>query len=139
MTRKNTSNLTGKILYFIPPSYADGEVNNKKRYMLVIFDGGIELKLLNISSMHNKPNCLTYECNFKIRIYKPPLKLPSFVKMDSLYILKKFDGIEKLIYSDGGDLNKSTFNDILNQYNKYSSKNSEKIREKRFCKDDIEW
>ena len=129
----------GMFLYFAPPKFADGTLNEKKqkRLMLVINKNDIDntLTLVNISKVKGKPNCFTYNFNVLIRNYNPPLPLPSFAKINNNYILDNFNGLEQFIYKNGIKLNDIEFDNIINRYRKYIKNN--KVELISFTKDEL--
>ena len=90
----------GQFLRFIPPKYADDDTDTKKRYMLILDVNEEYVKLVNVSKLEGKPRTYLYKCNVVIRDYEP-LPLPSFTKINSTYILEKFDELKKFIAFDG--------------------------------------
>ena len=127
------------LLYFVPPKFADGEVNKQKqkRLMLVmnINDDDNTLTLVNISKVEGKPNCFTYKFNVLIRNYNPPLPLLSFAKINNNYILENFDGLEQFIYKKGLKLDNIEYNNIINRYKEYIRNN--KVELISFTKDEL--
>lgn len=111
----------GMILKFIPPYYADGKHNDerKSRFMLIVSVNDEEgiLVLVNISKVHGKPDCLTYDYNKLIKKYNPPLPLMSFAKMNGRYLVENYNGIDKYLYENGTKINVDELSAILDEYN----------------------
>ncbi|MEG2321861.1 MAG: hypothetical protein RSB71_00010 [Bacilli bacterium] len=117
----------GMLLYFIPPYFASGCKNTKrkKRLMLVI-DKCMQdntLLLINISKVAGKPNCFTYPFNVLIRKYNPPLPRLSFAKINDNYIVDNFQGLNDYLYKSGQKLAVGELANITQRYNNYKSKN----------------
>ena len=110
------------ILHFTPSHYSNGVKNEelKKRFMLVldVDDKNNTLKLVNISKVQDKPNCLTYKSSVLIKNHQP-LPLLSFAKLDDNYIVENFDGIEKFLYDNGTKLDEQEFKNIVNKHDDY--------------------
>lgn len=116
----------GMILKIKLLKYADGtpNVEQKKRFMLVIDkqEFNSTLVLLNISSVLNKPEALTYKCNYLLNEHSP-LPVPSFVKMDGLYTISSLENLDNFVCFNGMKINDHDLNCILKKYSniKFSS------------------
>lgn len=123
-----------QFLYFFPPTLNGNDIPDKRRYMLIISEDNNIIKMLNVSSIKNRTVNLWYDSNIEIANYFP-LPQPSFVKLDKIYEIKYFEGLENYIAKDGLKLTYKEFSKILLEYEKYKEKhNIEKIeyKEKQF-------
>ena len=96
----------GTFLKFIPPTLSGGNSrDNKARYMLVIENNLNDnfIKMINVSSTKNKEHKLLYDSNISIQNYSP-LPVPSFAKLDTLYIIDYFNELENFIAFDSQTL-----------------------------------
>lgn len=57
--------------------------------------------MLNISSVNGKEHKLIRDSNELLLQYNPPFRVPSFVKLDALYILDYFDDLSQLVFRSG--------------------------------------
>lgn len=115
----------GQFIHFIPPKL-DGNTNNtKKRYLLILnIDNTTNtIQMLNVSSLKGKEHKLLYDSNFLIQNYFP-LPLPTFVKLDVLYIVHNFKFLSKYIAFNGIKLNNSEFSIIKSKYSNFIKNNS---------------
>lgn len=105
----------GNFLRFIPPMLSGGDMGNKFRYMLVVeYDKNNKMvKMINVSSLKGKEQKLLYSSNIEINNYTP-LPVPSFAKIDTLYIIDYFKDLEKYIAFGGQALGDIQFKYIDN-------------------------
>lgn len=105
----------GNFLRFIPPKLSGGEIGNKSRYMLVVEYNKKDdvVKMINVSSLKGKEHKLLFSSNIEINNY-PPLPVPSFEKIDTLYIIDYFKDLDKYIAFKGQVLEKIQFKYIDN-------------------------
>lgn len=87
----------GHLLKFIPPILDGNSLSNKKRYMLVINSDSQNniIKMINVSSIKGKEHKLLYDSNIEIKEYMP-LPVPTFAKLDALYTIDNFEGLQNL-------------------------------------------
>lgn len=100
----------GNFLRFIPPVLAGGDIGNKFRYMLVVEYNKQDkvVKMINVSSLKGKEQNLLYSSNIEINNYLP-LPVPSFAKVNTLYIIDYFKDLEKYIAFKGQTLGNIQF------------------------------
>lgn len=110
----------GHLLRFIPPILDGNVFDNKKRYMLVInYDNQNNIiKMINISSIKGKEHKLLYDSNIEIKEYMP-LPVPTFAKLDTLYTIDNFEGLQNFISFDGEKMSESEMSNIKLQRFKY--------------------
>lgn len=128
----------GQFLNFLPPILDGNSISDKRRYMLVIEiekENNI-IKMLNVSSIKNKKANLWYDYNIEIENYYP-LPKPSFVKLNTIYSIEYFEGLEQFISKDGKKLDNKEFERIINEKQKIEKKYKPrriKFTEKEFKK-----
>lgn len=128
----------GQFLNFLPPILDGNAISDKRRYMLII---EIEkqnniIKMLNVSSIKNRKANLWYDYNLEIENYYP-LPKPSFAKLNVIYTLEYFEGLEQFISKDGKKLDNKEFDRIINEKQKIEKKyriRKIKFTEKEFKK-----
>lgn len=105
----------GNFLHFVPPMLSGGATENKFRYMLVVEYNKKDniVKMVNVSSLKGKEHKLLYSSNIEINNYSP-LPVPSFVKVNTLYIIDYFKELEKYIAFNGQVLGEIQFKYIDN-------------------------
>ena len=105
----------GNFLRYIPPMLSGGNVGNKFRYMLIVEFNKKDnvVKMINVSSLKGKEHNLLYSSNIEINNY-PPLPVPSFAKVNTLYIIDYFKDLEKYIAFKGQVLGDIQFKYIDN-------------------------
>ena len=113
----------GQFLNFLPPILDGNIISDKRRYMLII---EIEkqnniIKMLNVSSIKNRKANLWYDYNLEIENYYP-LPKPSFAKLNAVYSLDYFEGLEQFIAKDGRKLDDKEFDRIINEKQKIEKK-----------------
>lgn len=95
------------------------------------------IEMINVSSIKGKENKLIYNSNIIIRNYIP-LPVPTFAKLDTVYLLDNFSGLEKYIAFNGIQLEKTEFDSIIKQryeyINKYCECKNVNITESEFKK-----
>lgn len=95
----------------------------KNRYMLVTkndFENNT-IEMINVSSIKGKENKLIYNSNIIINNYSP-LPVPTFAKLDTIYLLDNFVGLEKYVAFNGIKLGKTEFESIIKQRYEYINK-----------------
>ncbi len=118
----------GQFLYFTPPKLAGGNQGTKKRYMLVI-DNDIadnSIKMVNVSSLKGKEYNLLYDSNLNIKNFKP-LPVPSFVKLNTTYIIDNFENLEHYRAFNNAKLSEIQLADIENKRLQYIKDNNTEI------------
>lgn len=113
----------GQFLNFLPPVLDGNIISDKRRYMLVIEiekENNI-IKMLNVSSIKNRKANLWYDYNLEIEDYYP-LPKPSFVKLNAVYSLEYFVGLEQFVAKDGRKLSNKEFEIIINEKQKIEKK-----------------
>lgn len=121
----------GQFLNFLPPLLDGNIISEKRRYMLVIEiqkENNI-IKMLNVSSIKNRNANLWYDYNLEIENYYP-LPKPSFVKLNAIYSLEYFEGLEEFISKDGRKLDSKEFEKIIKE--KHRIEKEYKIRKIKF-------
>ena len=115
----------GQILYFTPPKFADGTSNANKRLMLIIdVDNDLNtVSLLNITKLFGKARQINWRYNKLIKNFYPPLPVPSFVKLDSIYIVENFSKLKRALYSSGDMINNNDFKSIIKARKEYIAAN----------------
>lgn len=105
----------GTFLRFIPPLLSGGDIGNKYRYMLIVeYDKkNNAVKMINVSSLKGKEHNLLYSSNIEINNYHP-LPVPSFAKVNTLYIIDYFRDLEKYISFKGQALGDIQFKYVDN-------------------------
>lgn len=105
----------GCFLRLVPPLLSGGDIGNKTRYMLVVEHDKEDniVKMINVSSLKGKEHNLLYSSNIEINNY-PPLPVPSFAKVNTLYIIDYFKDLENYIPFSGQKLNEIQFTYINN-------------------------
>lgn len=105
----------GNFLRFIPPVLSGGDTGNKYRYMLIVEYNKKEntVKMINVSSLKGKEHNLLYSSNIEVNNYIP-LPVPSFAKVNTLYIIDYFKDLEKYIAFKGQVLGEIQFKYIDN-------------------------
>ncbi len=118
----------GSFLKFMPPTLDGRNIAEKKRYMLILKNDeeNNTIEMLNVSSIKGKEAKLLYDSNISICNYNP-LPVPTFVKLDSLYIIDKFNGLEKYISFNGQTLAEEELNLIKEKRYEYISNNCNKV------------
>lgn len=109
----------GQILKFIPPLLDGNSSENKKRYMLVVGcdDENNTIKMLNVSSIKGKEHKLIYDSNLEIKNYSP-LPVPTFVKLETMYMIDNFNDLQNFISFNGVKLDSEELSNIkLQRYN----------------------
>ena len=106
----------GIFLKFIPPKLSGGDIGQKPRYMLVVEYNKKEniVKMINVSSLKGKEHNLLYLSNIEIQNYSP-LPVPSFAKVQTLYIIDYFKDLENYISFKGQQLAPIQYN-YINSY-----------------------
>lgn len=111
----------------------------KNRYMLVTKNDvtNNRIEMINVSSIKGKEHKLIYNSNIIINNYHP-LPLPSFAKLDTMYLLDNFEELNKYIALEGKKMNGREFFNIIKQrfeyVNKYGKCNNVNITEAEFKK-----
>ncbi len=110
----------GNFLHFIPPILSGGDIGKKFRYMLIVEYNKKDnvVKMINVSSLKGKEHNLLYSSNIEINNY-PPLPVPSFAKVNTLYIIDYFKDLEKYIAFKGQVLGDIQFKYIDNYRLRY--------------------
>lgn len=92
----------------------------KKRYMLVINSDSQNniIKMINVSSIKGKEHKLLYDSNIEIKEYMP-LPVPTFAKLDTLYTIDNFEGLQNFISFDGEKMNDTEMSNIKLQRYSY--------------------
>lgn len=110
----------GNFLHFIPPILSGGDIGKKFRYMLIVEYNKKDnvVKMINVSSLKWKEHNLLYSSNIEINNY-PPLPVPSFAKVNTLYIIDYFKDLEKYIAFKGQVLGDIQFKYIDNYRLRY--------------------
>lgn len=78
MTFKEGQGVLGRI------AFVDGNIPEYDRTYLIITVAADYLEVLNVSSIKGKERKLAFPTNEKLRVFNPPFRKPSFVKLDSL-------------------------------------------------------
>ena len=123
---------TQAILIKIP--YADGVQPEYERPYLVIDVTPDYIKALNVSSFEGKELKLLKNRNEFINNYNPPFLKPSFVKLDSVYIIEKNRKLKDAILCEGKQLDKDEFEKIYKKFIDYKEQNPFDFAEKRIDK-----
>lgn len=76
------------------------------------------IKMINISSIKGKEHKLLYDSNIEIKEYMP-LPVPTFAKLDTLYTIDNFEGLQNFISFDGEKMSESEMSNIKLQRFKY--------------------
>lgn len=111
----------------------------KNRYMLVTKNDvtNNKIEMINVSSIRGKEHKLIYNSNVIINNYYP-LPLPSFAKLDTIYLLDDFEDLSKHIALDGKKMSGREFFNIIKQkieyVNKYGKCKNINITEAEFKK-----
>lgn len=118
----------GQFLYFVPPKLAGGNQGTKKRYMLVIENDETDnsIKMVNVSSLKGKEYNLLYDSNLNIKNFKP-LPVPSFVKLNTTYIIDDFNNLEQYKAFNSAKLTETQLLDIENKRLQYLKNNSVEV------------
>lgn len=105
------------------PSFADGGPCSYNRTFLVIEVDltNSKISILNVSSIRGKEHKLSFPTNLRIINFQPPFVMPSFIKLDAVYELEYFPGLEKTILCDGDTLSNEELIRISNKYIEYQS------------------
>ncbi len=105
----------GNFLRFILPVLSGGIMENKYRYMLIVEYNKNDkvVKMINVSSLKGKEHKLLYSSNIEINNYCP-LPVPSFAKLDTLYIIDYFKDLENYVSFKGHTLGEIQFKYIDN-------------------------
>lgn len=113
----------GNGIYLKLPHFADGG-GGYKRPLLVVNTEESEKRifLLNVSSIKGKEHKLIKNSNELLLEYNPPFRVPSFVKLDVLYILDYFDDLSQLVFRSGL-LNFNELTRIQDKLKKFSQNN----------------
>lgn len=106
--------------------YADGAVCAYKRTFLVIGTNPTDNKvtLLNVSSVVGKTHKLLYPSNQLINNYCPPFLKPSFIKLDSIYKVEYFSGLDSAILHNGDLIDNREFRSIKKGFVAFAGSNS---------------
>ncbi|MBN1061397.1 hypothetical protein DVV95_06125 [Clostridium botulinum] len=80
--------------------------------------------LLNISSVKGKEHKLGFASNRNIRRYKPPFKIPSFIKLDALYIIDNSDDLKQFLLSNGRCIHPQELKEIKEKFEEYRENNN---------------
>ncbi len=110
----------GHILNFVPPQLDGDSFNNKKRYMLVLesdFESNT-LRMINVSSIKGKEHKLLYDSNLEIKNYFP-LPVPTFAKIDTIYMIDNFENLQNFISFNGLKLDAGELENIKLERYKY--------------------
>lgn len=103
-------------------NYADGGEHNYKRPFLIIEITKTNIHVLNVSSLNNKSYKLGYDSNLQINNFKPPFKVPSFIKLDAVYIIEKNDILERSLLCHGTKILSTELTNILTEFRTYKLK-----------------
>lgn len=98
--------------------YKDGEGQPKDRPYLIVGVNGKKVKILTVSSTYGKEAKLLYKSNYRLKKFKPPFKLDSFIKLNSCQEVD-LDDIEYTMGDDGKLLNSTDLNEILRRLKYY--------------------
>lgn len=71
--------------------FVDGDVPAYDRTYLVVTAEPDYIEVLNVSSIRGKERKLAFPTNERLKTYKPPFVMPSFVKLDSLTRVESAD------------------------------------------------
>jgi hypothetical protein len=110
---------------FLQIPFADGTDCKYHRPFLVIDVDQLQnrIKLLNVSSVRGKAHKVGFSSNKLLINYKPPFIMPSFVKLDSLYIIEYFPDIQRSVLDGGQTLDSVELQDIIREHYLYSQLN----------------
>ena len=79
------------------------------------------IEMINVSSIKGKENKLIYNSNIIIKEYRP-LPVPTFAKLDTIYLLDNFKELEKYVAFNGTKFEKTEFEGIIKQRYEYLNK-----------------
>ena len=93
--------------------FKDGQMPQYDRTYLIVAIDADYIKVLNVSTIKGKERKLAFPYNERLRVYCPPFRYPSFVKLDSLtkVPLKECGGLKVL--HGGEPLDATELNRIL--------------------------
>lgn len=95
--------IPGNGVGIIIPAFATEKGTPYPRTLLVI-DTNPYLKkftLLNVSSVRGKEHKILWSSNEPLTCFNPPFRVPSFVKLDEMYILDYFSEFDRAVFSSG--------------------------------------
>lgn len=98
--------------------YRDGKGNPKNRPYLIVGVNGKKVKILTISSTYGKEDKLIYKSNYRLKNFKPPFIVDSFVKLDSCQEID-LENVKYKIGDNGKILNSTDLNEILRRLKYY--------------------
>lgn len=117
---------------FIKLPFADGGQPHYPRPFLIVEVRKKSVELLNISSLKGKElKVMRSTQNRIIKDYNPPFYKPSFVKLDSLYIVEKNKKLRKTHMANGTSLSESELQVIKNRLDEYREYNEFQFVEQR--------
>ena len=94
--------------------FRDGGLPEYDRPYLVVTIDNEEIGLLNVSSVAGKEHKLLYPSNKRIIKYKPPFKVESFVKLDSLTRIPVQQATQLRVLHNGDQLDDSELQLLVN-------------------------
>lgn len=113
----------GNGIYLKLPHFADGGEGYKRTLLVVNTEESAKrVLLLNVSSTKDKEHKLIRNSNELLLKYNPPFRRPSFIKLDSLYIIDYFDELSQLLFRSGL-LDPNELSRIQNKFNEFSQSN----------------
>ncbi|MFW5555775.1 MAG: hypothetical protein ACOCN3_12550 [Roseburia inulinivorans] len=71
--------------------FVDGEFPAYDRTYLIVTAEPDYIEVLNVSSIRGKERKLAFPTNERLRVFRPPFLMPSFVKLDSLTRVERSD------------------------------------------------
>jgi hypothetical protein len=79
--------------------------------------------VLNVSGSLGKEKKLLYPSNLNLANFKPPFVRPSFVKLDEVYEINYFSGLEDVLLDNGTQLDSKEFARVKSKFHTYSQNN----------------
>jgi len=106
--------------------FKDGCFPEYNRPYLIVQVNEDSLGILNVSSIGKKFTKLRFPSNLKIIKYRPPLREPSFVKLDSFVTVKVSDVEDLYLMDNGTALDNDELKRILQALEDYRSSGTAK-------------
>lgn len=104
--------------------FADGgECKYKRPFLVINFDqSSNNLTLLNASTIKNKVHKTVWNSNKVLTNHNPPFPRPTFVKLDSIYKVEYFSGLDNMRMMSGRTLDSIEFQKLLIEFENYQDK-----------------
>lgn len=128
----------GHGLLLIIPNFADGTPCGFVRPFFVVETRENEIVMLNVSSVKGKEVKAMLPTNVVVADASGFFKQASFVKVDSLYVVESFDGLEKALLRAGRKLDAVDCTLVKTAYENLVATNPASIRNHRITAQELQ-